>query len=124
MATFLIQMAKNVGARVIVTSRSEEKRKAALKIGADLALDTNGDWPKELENEQIDLVIECVGGATFNRSLAVLKKGGKIVVFGSTTEDVVDFDLRQFFYGQYTLYGTTLGSRDEFSACIKTFSEI
>ena len=79
-ATFLIQMAKNVGARVIVSSRSEEKRQAALKIGADLAVDTNGDWLKELENETIDLVIESVGRATFNRSLSVLKKGSKIVV--------------------------------------------
>ncbi|MGX9135515.1 zinc-binding dehydrogenase [Rummeliibacillus sp. JY-2-4R] len=118
-ATFLIQMAKNVGARVIVTSRSEEKRQAALKIGADRAIDTNNDWTKELEDETIDLVVESVGRATFNRSLAVLKKGGRIVVFGATTEDVVDFDLRQFFYGQYTLLGTTLGSREEFRACIK-----
>lgn len=118
-ATFLIQMAKNVGARVIVTSRSEEKRQAALKIGADRAIDTNSDWTKELEDETIDLVIESVGRATFNRSLAVLKKGGKIVVFGATTEDVVDFDLRQFFYGQYTLLGSTLGSREEFRACIE-----
>lgn len=122
-ATFLIQMAKNVGARVIVSSRSEEKRQAALKIGANLAIDTNSDWSKELENETIDLVIESVGRATFNRSLAVLKKGGKIVVFGATTEDVVDFDLRQFFYGQYTLLGTTLGSREEFRACIQHLEE-
>lgn len=117
-ATFLIQMAKNVGARVIVSSRSEEKRQAALRIGADIAIDTSSDWQKELENEKIDLVIESVGRATFNRSLAVLKKGGKIVVFGATTEDVVDFDLRQFFYGQFTLLGTTMGSREEFRACI------
>ena len=40
-------------------------------------------------------------------------------MFGATTEDVVDFDLRQFFYGQYTLLGTTLGSREEFRACIQ-----
>lgn len=118
-ATFLIQMAKNIGARVVVSSRSEEKRQAALKIGADVAIDTNSDWQKELGQEEIDLVIESVGRATFNRSLAVLKKGGKIVVFGATTDDVVDFDLRQFFYGQYTLYGTTMGSREEFRACIE-----
>jgi len=117
-ATFLIQMAKNAGARVIVSSRSEEKRQAALKIGADIAIDTSSDWQQELEHEKIDLVIESVGRATFNRSLAVLKKGGKIVIFGATTEDIVDFDLRQFFYGQFTLYGTTMGSREEYRACI------
>lgn len=112
-ATYLIQFAKALGARVIVTSRSEEKRKRAMDIGADRALDTNSDWQTELQDETIDLVIESVGKATFNRSLSVLKQGGRIVVFGATTEDVVDFNLREFFYGQYTLMGTTMGSREE-----------
>jgi len=112
-ATFLIQFAKNIGARVIVTSRSEKKRKLALELGADMALDTNSDWTKELHGETIDLVIESVGRATFNRSLGVLKKGGRIVVFGATTDDTVDLDLRAFFYGQYQLFGSTLGSREE-----------
>src|SRR5699024_6240548 len=47
------------------------------------------------------------------RSLNVLKRGGKIVVFGATTEDTVDFNLREFFYGQYQLFGSTMGSREE-----------
>lgn len=112
-ATYLIQFAKNIGARVIVTSRSEEKRQQALKLGADLALDTNGDWQQELKNETIDLVIESVGRATFNRSLGVLKQGGRMVVFGATTEDTVEFDLRTFFYNQHQLFGSTMGSREE-----------
>lgn len=112
-ATFLIQYAKNAGARVIVTSRSEEKRQHALRIGADHAIATDSDWIKELADETIDLVIDSVGGATFNRSLDVLKKGGRIVIFGATTADNVDFNLRSFFYGQYQLLGSTMGSRDE-----------
>jgi len=117
-SSFLIQFAKNIGAKVIVTSRSEEKRKQALELGADIALDTNGDWEKELANETIDLVIESVGRATFNRSLDVLKKGGRIVIFGATTEDTVDFDLRKFFYGQYQLFGSTMGSREELQSML------
>ncbi len=112
-ATFLIQFAKNSGARVIVTSRSEEKRQYAKEIGADLAIATDSDWEKELEGETIDLVIDSVGAATFNRSLDVLKKGGRIVVFGATTEDTVELNLRTFFYGQYQLIGSTMGSREE-----------
>lgn len=112
-ATFLIQFAKNAGARVIVTSRSEDKRQQAEKIGADLAIPTDSDWPTELADETIDLVIDSVGAATFNRSLDVLKKGGRIVIFGATTEDAVDFNLRKFFYGQYQLFGSTMGSREE-----------
>lgn len=110
---YLIAFAKNVGARVIVTSRSDEKRQQALEIGANRAIDTNGDWERELRDETIDLVIESVGRATFNRSLSILKKGGRIVVYGATTEDTVDFDLRSFFYGQYQLFGSTMGSREE-----------
>src|SRR5690606_16851128 len=102
-ATYMIQFAKNAGARVIVSSRNEEKRQKALELGADLAIDTNGDWAEVLEKETIDLVIESIGRATFNRSLDVLKAGGRIVVFGATTEDVIELDLRKFFYGQYQL---------------------
>ena len=112
-ATYLILFAKNIGARVIVTSRSEDKRQQALALGADIALDTNGDWKKELAEETIDLVIDSVGRATFNRSLEVLKKGGRIVVFGATTEDTVELDLRNFFYSQFQLLGSTMGSREE-----------
>jgi len=122
-ATYMIQFAKNVGARVIVSSRVEEKRQKALELGADLAIDTNGDWHEELANETIDLVIESVGKATFNRSLEVLKLGGRIVVFGATTEDVVELDLRKFFYGQYQLFGSTMGSRDELRAMLKHVEE-
>ncbi len=112
-ATYLISFAKNIGARVIVTSRSEEKRQQALILGADLALDTHADWQEELAEEKIDLVIDSVGKATFNRSLEILKKGGRIVVFGATTEDKVELDLRNFFYNQFQLIGSTMASREE-----------
>ncbi|MDC3412728.1 zinc-binding dehydrogenase [Aquibacillus sp. 3ASR75-11] len=112
-ATYLIQFAKAADARVIVTSRSEQKRAKAIQLGADLAIDTSADWPEILQNEQIDIVIESVGKATFNRSLEVLKRGGKLVTFGATTEDDVTINIRKFFYGQYQLLGTTMGSREE-----------
>lgn len=122
-ATYLIQFAKNAGARVIVSSRSEEKRKHALELGADRAIATDSDWPQELADETIDLVIDSVGAATFNRSLEVLKKGGRIVIFGATTDDNVDFNLRSFFYGQYQLFGSTMGSREELRAMLAHMEE-
>src|SRR5690625_3473587 len=96
-ATYLVSFSKSVGARVIVTSRSEAKREAAKKLGADVALDDSVAWNEALENEPIDLVIDSVGAATFNRSLGVLKPGGRMVVFGSSTEDVVELNIRDFF---------------------------
>lgn len=118
-ATFLIQFAKDIGARVIVSSRQELKRQKAIELGADVAIDTNGNWIEELSKERIDLVIESVGRATFNRSLEVLKQGRRIVVFGATTGDVIELDLRKFFYGQFQLFGSTMGSREELRAMLK-----
>src|SRR5699024_3820622 len=121
--TYMIQVAKSKGAKVIVSSRSESKREAALKIGADVAIDTTSDWAKELADETIDLIIDSVGAATFNRSLDVLKKGGRIVIFGATTDDVTDLDLRAFFYGQYQLLGSTMGSREELHEVLKLIED-
>ena len=117
-ATFLLQFAKAVGATVYVSSRSEEKRQKALELGADKAIDSEEEWEKALGGEKVDLVIECVGAATFNKSLAQLKKGGTIVTFGASAGDVVEFDLRAFFYGQYNLLGSTMGSGEEYKEMI------
>ncbi|GAA0613833.1 zinc-binding dehydrogenase [Virgibacillus siamensis] len=122
-ASYLIQFAKNAGARVIVSSRSAKKREQAQELGADKSIDTNSDWPAELKDETVDLVIESVGRATFNRSLEILKKGGRMVVFGATTEDTVELDLRAFFYGQYQLFGSTMGSRQELKAMLDHVSK-
>ncbi len=112
-ATYMVQFANAIGAKVIVSSREEHKKNKALEIGATIVIDTNSDWEHVLADESIDLVIDSVGGATFNRSLKVLNKGGRIVTFGATTDDIVSLNLRQFFYGQYQLFGSTMGSRDE-----------
>ncbi|MEC2158455.1 zinc-binding dehydrogenase [Virgibacillus halodenitrificans] len=117
-ATYLISFAKNVGAKVIVSSRSQDKLQKAKELGADITLSNDSDWTSKLKNETVDLVIDSVGKATFNRSLEVLKKGGRMVVFGATTEDTIDLDLRAFFYGQYQLLGSTMGSRQELTALL------
>ncbi|MDY0406052.1 zinc-binding dehydrogenase [Virgibacillus sp. 179-BFC.A HS] len=113
-ATYLIAFAKCIGAKVITTSRYKEKQEKAKELGADIVLDSNSNWDKELEKETVDLVIDSVGRATFNKSLALLKKGGLMVVFGSSTEDTVELNLRDFFYAQQQLFGSTMASAEEF----------
>ncbi|GAA0503001.1 zinc-binding dehydrogenase [Salinibacillus aidingensis] len=112
--TYILMFAKAAGARVIVTSRSEEKRQKALELGADVAIPTESDWKEELKDERVDLLIESIGRATFNKSLGIIRKGGTIVTFGATTEDEVNIDIRKFFYGQFNLLGSTMGSHEEF----------
>ncbi|MFD1706409.1 zinc-binding dehydrogenase [Siminovitchia sediminis] len=117
--TFILQFAKAAGATVYVTSRSEEKRRRALELGADKAIDSNGDWDEQLGGEKVDLVIESVGAATFNKSLHQLRPGGTIVTFGASAGDEVQIDIRSFFYGQFNLLGSTMGSAEEFKDVIE-----
>ncbi|WP_082232477.1 zinc-binding dehydrogenase [Halobacillus massiliensis] len=117
--TFALKFAKAAGARVIVTSRSEEKLENAKKLGADAAVLTQSDWKEELKDESVDLLVESIGQATFNKSLEIIRKGGTIVTFGATTEDEVTIDIRKFFYGQYNLLGSTMGSVEEFKEMIQ-----
>lgn len=114
-ATFLLQFAKAAGATVFVTSRSKEKCAKSLELGADKAIDSNEDWNEALDGGKMDLVIECVGAATFNKSLAQLRPGGTVVTFGASAGDEVQLNLRTFFYGQFNLLGSTMGSAEEYA---------
>ncbi|WP_019242171.1 MULTISPECIES: zinc-binding dehydrogenase [Bacillus] len=122
-ATFLLQFAKAVGATVYVTSRSKEKANAALRLGADKAIDSNVDWDVVLNGEKVDLVIECVGAATFNKSLKQLRRGGTIVTFGASAGDEVQINLRDIFYGQYNILGSTMGSAEEYKEMLSFIEE-
>jgi NADPH:quinone reductase len=72
-----VQLAKNLGARVIVTASTDEKRAAALQNGADEALGYD-----ELEDVRADVVIDPVGGDVFTKSLSLLNPLGVIVAIG------------------------------------------
>lgn len=118
-ATFLMQFAKAAGAAVYVASRSEEKCRRALELGADKAVDSSEDWKAALGGEKVDLVIESVGPATFNKSLEILRNGGTIVTFGSSTGDALELNLRGLFYAQQNLLGSTMGSAEEYDEMLQ-----
>ncbi|MDD9150405.1 zinc-binding dehydrogenase [Sporolactobacillus sp. CQH2019] len=122
-ATYMLQMAKAVGARAIVSSRSPEKLDRAQTLGADVLLDNDQNWTEAVEEGSVDLVIESVGAATFNRSLELLKPGGTIVAFGASAGDEVSINLRQFFYHQWNLHGSTMGSIEEFQEMLNVFNK-
>jgi NADPH:quinone reductase len=74
-----IQLAKQLGAHVVATASSEEKRAYAREQGADEAVGYD-----ELDSLSVDVVIDPVGGEVFTRSLAILKPLGNIVAIGFT----------------------------------------
>lgn len=122
-ATFLLLLAKAAGARVTVTSRSEEKRSRALELGADAAIESHRDWGQQMAGEQVDLIIDSVGPAIFDRCLDRLRPGGRLVNFGETSGKTVEIPLRPFFFGQFTLMGSTMGSTEEFRGMLRFVSD-
>lgn len=117
--TFAIQIARLAGARVVVTSHSDEKLSRARALGAELGLNySRCEWDAELKrllnDGGVDVVMDSVGQATFARSLEALKPGGRLVTFGTTSGSLTELDIRKLYHKQLTVSGTTMGSPREF----------
>ncbi|MBE1534475.1 zinc-binding dehydrogenase [Actinomadura algeriensis] len=107
-ASAAIALASAAGFRVYATSRSEDKRRRAQELGADLALETGARLP-----ERVDAVIETVGQATWAHSLKSLRPGGRIVVSGATSGQVPPAELNRVFFLQLQVIGSTMGTRGQ-----------
>ena len=115
-----LQIAKMAGADVIALAGSTEKMDRARQWGADHVIDyTTGDWVKDVQRltgkRGVDLVVDNVGMATFQKSLAVLCRGGRLLTVGTTTGPKVEIDVRYIFFKQLRIIGSTLGTPQEFS---------
>lgn len=85
--TIAIQLAKLWGAQVIAVTSSDEKATLARSLGADAVVDANSeDLARAIRaangGKRVDLVLEMVGGTTFDQSLLALADFGKIITFG------------------------------------------
>jgi NADPH2:quinone reductase len=91
--TLAVQLAKRWGAgRVIAAASSEDKRALALELGADVAIDAGAPDLKaaivEAAGGPVDIVLEMVGGATFEASLAALAPFGRLVTYGMASREI------------------------------------
>ena len=94
----LVQMAKNLGARVIATAGTEEKARLAKEAGADeVIIYTKQDFEAETKRltggKGVDVVYDGVGKSTFDQGLNVLRPRGYMVLFGGASGAVPPFDL-------------------------------
>jgi NADPH:quinone reductase-like Zn-dependent oxidoreductase len=106
-----LALGRTLGARVVATSRSPEKRTQALALGAEDAFDSAADrWPVEA-----DVVVESVGPATWEQSVRALRAGGRLVVCGGTSGPKVELNLPRLFFKQFSIIGSSMGSYQEFS---------
>ena len=114
-STIVVQLASQAGARVLVTSSSDEKIERSRALGAESGVNyATSDWVTEVkELGGADLVIDSVG-STWPQSLECLRPGGRLVVFGATGGTEATLSVRPLYAGQYSLLGTLMGSPSDY----------
>ncbi|MFI4936855.1 MAG: NAD(P)-dependent alcohol dehydrogenase, partial [Caulobacterales bacterium] len=115
---FALQFAKLAGARVIVTSSSDEKLERARAMGADETINYRAEpeWAKAARaltgGRGVDHVVEVGGAGTFQQSIAACALGASIAVIGVLSGFVKDLNVAAMFGGNLHINGVTVGSRE------------
>ena len=121
-ATFALHIAHAAGARVIVTSSSNDKLTRAADLGAAAGINyTAEDWVDQVKAETgggVDVVVDSVG-STWADSVNCLRPGGRLVVFGGTGGGKVEMMVRPVTMGQVSILGTTMGSARDFAGLLR-----
>ncbi|WP_028654450.1 zinc-binding dehydrogenase [Nocardioides sp. J54] len=127
-ATAAVTLASAVGARVVVTSSADHKIAQAVELGAAGGVRYDGagaeTWPeeaRELVGGGFDVVLDAVG--SWREAIRALRPGGRLVVLGANRAEQATIDVRPFYFGQYTLLGTTMGSPRDFAGLLDLMTE-
>jgi NADPH:quinone reductase-like Zn-dependent oxidoreductase len=121
--TFVLQFAKSAGAKVVVTSSSDEKLARATAMGADAAINyaTAENWAKSARSAcgggGPSLVVDSAGGDAFAQALDIARPNARVVTYGGTTAKST---VRMFsiFWKHLDILGTSMGSPQDFSAML------
>jgi NADPH:quinone reductase-like Zn-dependent oxidoreductase len=117
--TASVQIAKYVGAQVIVVGSDGRKLAMAESIGADILIDRSKeeDWSKAVflatNKRGVDVVVDNVG-ATFMQSLRTLRKGGRLLTVGNSAGPKVEIDNRYMFAKHLSIIGSTMSTLEDF----------
>ncbi|MBK8011041.1 MAG: NAD(P)-dependent alcohol dehydrogenase [Deltaproteobacteria bacterium] len=121
-ALFALKLAKTLGARVIVTSSSDEKLDRARALGADEVIQyrRHPAWSREVlrltDGGGADHVLELGGAGTFNESLRAVRAGGRISVIGVLAGRCGEIDLAPILMRNIRVQGVFVGAREDFEA--------
>ena len=123
-----LQIAKRLGARVWAISSSDAKLARARALGADETFnhrttDIVSAIRERTGKRGVNVVVDDVGEATWERSLRVLGRGGRLVTCGATSGPMVQTDVRKLFWHQWTILGSTMGNDREFDAIVAALGE-
>ncbi|MCJ1252464.1 hypothetical protein MMC24_000270 [Lignoscripta atroalba] len=111
--TALIQLGSAAGMRVWCTGRTDEKRKLAIRLGAQRAFS-----PGEKVPELVDAVFDMNGETSGKHSIASVKTGGTVVVCGIHSGDHASAELFRVFTEQLNIHGVFAGTLEEFKDLI------
>jgi len=119
-----IQIAKQLGGRVISTGSTEAKRALAQRLGAEFVVDSeDANWPAEVrkitKRRGVDLVVEHVGGEVLTKCFECLARGGTIVTCGATAGREARFNLWPFFVKEQRLIGSGGRNRADIQATLE-----
>jgi NADPH:quinone reductase-like Zn-dependent oxidoreductase len=121
-----VQIGKLCGARVFVTSSSDDKLERARALGADGGVNyTKADWAKTVREwtgrRGVDVVLDNVGAVTWAGSIRSLASGGRLVTCGATSGPIGETDIRVVFWKQLRIIGSTMANRTEFRHLMSQF---
>jgi zinc-binding alcohol dehydrogenase/oxidoreductase len=123
-ATMAVSLAAASGATVYVTSSSDDKIERARELGATGGVRyADPAWPEHARELAggFDVVLDSVG--TWAESLRALRPGGRLVVLGASRSESAPLAVRPFYFGQYDLLGTTMGSPRDFAGLSRLLDE-
>jgi NADPH:quinone reductase-like Zn-dependent oxidoreductase len=121
-ATMAIALAVAAGVSIAVTSSSADTIERAVSAGArGGVLHSETEWPEHARamspnNTGFDLILDPVG--RWSESVRALRRGGRLVVLGANAAQTAPMDVRAFYFGQFDLLGTTMGSSRDFAGLL------
>lgn len=124
-STFAVSLAAAAGLRVIVTSSKEVNIEHSRELGAERGvLYTKDGWPEEIRSITgggVDVVVDGVGN--LKDSLACLRPGGRLVVFGASGSASAMIDVPSFYFSHASILASTLGSPRDFARLLAALEE-
>jgi NADPH:quinone reductase-like Zn-dependent oxidoreductase len=126
--TFAVQIAKQLGARVIATVGSDEKCAKVEALGADLVLNHHHDDVEPAVREfteglGVAAVLDYVGPQTFAKSFQLLQKGGRLLLCGKLTGMDVQLSVHQTYLRHLSILGLYLGEKHELERLLRWMLE-
>ena len=122
-ATAAVQIAHHLGARVYAVTTTDHVAHVRA-LGADVVYDrqqvefSKAVWA-DTNKRGVDLSFDSVGEATWRQNIRAMARLGRMVVYGGTTGPRLDTDVRQVFWKQLEIIGTTMSNRREFATVMQ-----